>query len=174
MNNLIFPFQAPKPRKTTSSTSSKPVAHLKPKIYFSMLTDIFQLGPEDIPPELANLIRINREHQFMPIVQNDFLQTRRADLEEITKDSTKMSFSIKYKPMSIGKLRLLPHMQHAMLALKKLGFSNKDLDDIKGAFSDTNLYLLCGTMVVSIVHVSGGVYSLHGGFSMYLPISASV
>lgn len=119
-----------------------------------MLTDIFQLGPEDIPPELANLIRVNRDHQFMPILQNDFLQTRRVDLEEITPDTEKMSLTIYYKPMSIGKLRLILHMQHAMLALRKLGFSNKDLDDIKGAFSDTNLYLLCGTMIVSIIHVS--------------------
>lgn len=90
----------------------------------------------------------------MPIVQNDFLQTRLADLEEIKKDSETMALTIKYKPMGIGKLRLLLHMQHAMLSLKRLGFSNKDLDDIKGAFSDTNLYLLCGTIIVSSVHVS--------------------
>lgn len=119
-----------------------------------MLTDVFHVGPEDIPPELANLFRVNKDHQFMPIIQNDFLQTRLVDLEEIKKDSETMSLTVTYKPMSIGKLRLLLHMQHAMLSLKKLGFSNKDLDDIKGAFSDTNLFLLCATIIVSSIHVS--------------------
>lgn len=119
-----------------------------------MLTDLFQVGPQDIPPELANLFRVNREQQFMPIVQNDFLQTRLVDLQEITQETETMSLTVAYKPMGIGKLRLLLHMQHAMLALKRLGFSNKDLDDIKGAFSDTNLFLLCATIIVSSVHVS--------------------
>lgn len=89
----------------------------------------------------------------MPIVQNDFLQTRLADLEAVTKDKETMSLTITYKPMGIGKLRLLLHMQHAMLALKRMGFSTKDLDDIKGAFSDTNLFLLCATIIVSSVHL---------------------
>lgn len=111
------------------------------------------MGAEDIPPEMANLIRINRDHYFMPIVQNDFLQTRKADLEQIREDTEKMNLTLTYKPMGIGKLRLLLHMQHAMLSLKKLGFSNKDLDDIKGAFSDTNLYLLCATVIVSSIHL---------------------
>lgn len=136
------------------SNSDKPVAHFKPKIYFSMLTDLFLVGPEDVPPEMAKLFRINQEQQFLPIVQNDFLQTRLVDLVHITKDTKSLPLTVKYKPMGIGKMRLLLHMQHAMLSLKRLGFSTKDLDDIKGAFSDTNIYLLCGTIIVSSVHVS--------------------
>lgn len=129
------------------------MTHFKPKIYFSLLTDIFQVGPHDIPPELANLFRVNKDSKFMPILQNDFLQTRLADLEQVKQDSETMPLTVTYKPMSIGKLRLLLHMQHAMLALKRMGFSTKDLDDIKGAFSDTNLYLLCLTVIVSSVHL---------------------
>lgn len=152
---VIFqtPTKTTEKQPTSSARKTEPVTHFKPKIYFSMLTDVFQVGPEDIPPELANLFRVNRDHQFMPIVQNDFLQTRLADLVEITKETETVSLTVTYKPMGIGKLRLLLHMQHAMLALKRLGFTSKDLDDIKGAFSDTNLYLLCATIIVSSVHL---------------------
>lgn len=146
-------FQKSTDKKKSASSALKPVTHFKPKVQFSMLTDIFQIGPEDIPPEIANLFRVNRDHQFMPIVQNDFLQTRLADLQEITKDTEMMNLTVTYKPMGIGKLRLLLIMQHQMLTLKKLGFSPKDLDDIKGVFSDTNLYLLCATVIISSVHL---------------------
>lgn len=77
------------------------------------------------------------------------------DLEEITPESTKLPLTFNYSPISIGKLRLLLHVEHAMNSLKKFGFSNKDIDEVKGIFSDTNLYLLCGTIFIGSVHVSG-------------------
>ena len=34
-----------------------------------------------------------------------------------------------------------------------VGFTDDDLDDVKGIFTDTNLYLLCLTVIVTAVHV---------------------
>lgn len=118
------------------------------------MTDLFEMGSADIPQELAHQIRVNRLQEFMPILQNNFLEARLSELEEVTKDTDKLSLKVVYKPMSIGKLRLLLHVEQALKTLKKLGFSNKDVDDLKGVFSDTNLYLLCGTVIVGTIHVS--------------------
>lgn len=41
-----------------------------------------------------------------------------------------------------------------METMQTLGFSPKDLDEVKGIFSDTNIYLLAVTMLVASVHVS--------------------
>lgn len=76
------------------------------------------------------------------------------DLIEIKKNTTKLTLSFNYSPIGIGKLRLLLHVEHALKSLKQLGFSKKDVDEMKGIFSDTNVYLLCGTIFVGSIHVS--------------------
>lgn len=100
--------------------------------------------------------RLTKKNEFLPIVQNDFLKTRLIDLQEITKSSTKMTLTFHYTPIGIGKLRLLLHLEHALRALKQFSFSNKDIDEVKGIFSDTNIYLLCMTFAIGSVHVSDG------------------
>lgn len=69
-------------------------------------------------------------------------------------NTTKLSLTFNYSPISIGKLRLILHVEHAMKALKQFGFTKKDVDEVKGIFSEANLYLLCGTMLIASVHVS--------------------
>lgn len=98
--------------------------------------------------------RINNQNDILPIIQNDFLRTRLADLIELNENKTKMSLTFTYNPISIGKLRLLLHVEHALRSLKQFGFTRKDVDEVKGIFSDTNLYLLCGTMFIGSIHVS--------------------
>ena len=112
------------------------------------------MSQKDIPPELARLIRINRHDEFLPIVQTDFFLTRMKDLTEITKNSTEMILNFGYSPVGIGKLRLMLQIEHATKSMQLLGFSKKDIDEVKGIFSDTNVYLLCGTVFVGSIHVS--------------------
>lgn len=54
----------------------------------------------------------------------------------------------------MGKLRLILHVEHALQAMKGFGFTKKDVDEVKGIFSESNLYLLCGTMLIASVHVN--------------------
>lgn len=74
-------------------------------------------------------------------------------MEEVTKSTVSMPFTFHYTPVGIGKLRLLLHVEHALRSLRQMGFSKKDVDEIKGVFSDTNVYLLCGTIFIGTVHV---------------------
>lgn len=134
----------------------RPVTHFKTHIYVSILADYVSMSVADIPPELAQLIRVNRANEFLPILQNDFLKTRLADLTEVLPDAERqppLAFHFHYAPIGIGKLRLMLHVEQALHQLRKLGFAKKDVDEVKGIFSDTNVYLLCGTIFVGSIHV---------------------
>lgn len=97
--------------------------------------------------------RITKSGDILPIIQNNFLKTRLSDLIELNSNTTKMPLTFNYSPISIGKLRLILHVEHAMRSLKQFGFTKKDVDEVKGIFSEANLYLLCGTMLIASVHV---------------------
>lgn len=104
--------------------------------------------------------RITKDGDILPIIQNNFLKTRLSDLIELNSNTTKMPLTINYSPISIGKLRLILHVEHAMRSLKQFGFTKKDVDEVKGIFSEANLYLLCGTMLIASVHVINTVHNL--------------
>lgn len=127
----------------------------------------------DIPPELARLIRVSSKNEFLPIIQNDFLKTRLNDLERVTSNMSSFKFTFSYSPVNIGKLRLMLHVEHALGSLQQLGFQKKDVDEVKGIFSDTNVYLLCGTVFVGSIHVSSIDYYQIKGAVLYFIWSLS-
>ncbi|XP_048510209.1 cleft lip and palate transmembrane protein 1-like protein isoform X2 [Athalia rosae] len=131
----------------------KPVSHLKSQITFTMITDNIKLPAHSLPLELARDISITRDGMFLPIVNYDFLQTRHRDLMKILPDNETMNVTVFYTPISLGKLRLILHVEAAMQGLKSLGFSDKDVDEVKGIFADTNVYLLGGTIFIAAIHL---------------------
>ncbi|EDV92310.1 cleft lip and palate transmembrane protein 1-like protein [Drosophila grimshawi] len=138
---------------TTTTSASKPITHIRSNVYVTLLTDLFSLSQADVPPEMAQLIRVNRMQQILPILQTDSFNTRLKDLVAVRSNLTEFTFSFHYKPVGVGKLRLMLLMEHATQALLTIGFATKDIDEVKGIFSDTNVYLLCGTIFISSVHM---------------------
>ncbi|XP_055539153.1 lipid scramblase CLPTM1L isoform X2 [Wyeomyia smithii] len=130
-----------------------PVTHIRTKVFLNIMTEHFEMSAADVPPELATHIRVNYKNQFLPILLLDFLKTRQRDLEEVAPEMKNFTLELNYSPVGVGQLKLLAHVQHALQTLPQMGFSKKDLDEVKGIFSDTNLYLLCGTIFVGTVHI---------------------
>ncbi|KAH8374174.1 hypothetical protein KR200_006558 [Drosophila serrata] len=143
----------PAENKAKAKPSGRPSTHIRSNVYVTLLTDMFSVSQEDVPPELAPLIRVNRMQQILPILQTDTFNTRLKDLVPVTRNTTEFTFSFHYKPIGVGKLRLMLLMEHATQALLTIGFATKDIDEVKGVFSDTNVYLLCGTIFVSSIHM---------------------
>ncbi|XP_017052179.1 cleft lip and palate transmembrane protein 1-like protein [Drosophila ficusphila] len=140
--------------KTKKAPSSgRPSTHIRSNVYVTLLTDLFSVSQADVPPEFAPLIRVNRMQQILPILQTDTFNTRLKDLVPVTRNTTEFTFKFHYKPVGVGKLRLMLLMEHATQALLTIGFATKDIDEVKGIFSDTNVYLLCGTIFVSSIHM---------------------
>ncbi|XP_012272791.1 cleft lip and palate transmembrane protein 1-like protein [Orussus abietinus] len=139
--------------KTKKENVLKPIAHLKRRVTFTVMTDDIKLPAHNLPLELRNDIKVTPDGLFLPIVNYDFLQTKLSDLEQIKPVNHPMNVTVFYAPISLGKLRLVLHVEAAMQELKELGFSEKDIDEVKRIFAETNLYLLAGTVFIAATHI---------------------
>ncbi|KAH1002353.1 hypothetical protein HUJ04_008445 [Dendroctonus ponderosae] len=141
-------------KEEEAGKASKPVPHLKSRYAVYMCTEELHLPHNEIPHEIdaTRLLRLKPNGQFLPIAREDSLSQRIKDLTEITKSSTSMSFQYIYSPVSLGKIRFNLQMEGTLRAFVGLGFTEKDIDEVKSVFSDTNLYLLCATLAIGSIH----------------------
>ena len=108
----------------------------------------------EIPPEIFHLIRISpSKKSYLPIVFFNELAMRLKELDKINATDEEVKFEFEYSPISFGKLRLFSQFSQALGGLHGLGFTEKDTDEVKGIFADTNLVLLLVTFAVSAVHL---------------------
>uniref|UniRef100_A0A3Q2P5N5 Lipid scramblase CLPTM1L n=1 Tax=Fundulus heteroclitus TaxID=8078 RepID=A0A3Q2P5N5_FUNHE len=75
--------------------------------------------------------------------------------QEINSTSTELPLTVSYDSISLGRLRFWIHMQDAVYSLQQF-FTEKDADEIKGIFVDTNLYFLALTFFVAAFHFQNG------------------
>ncbi|XP_014211927.1 cleft lip and palate transmembrane protein 1-like protein [Copidosoma floridanum] len=151
--NLVGKEESSKSSKKREIVANQPISHLKSKITFTIMTDDIELPLNHIPLELLRILKTTPDKTFLPLLTGNFLHTKNKDLIKILPTSHNLNMTITYNPISYGKLRLILHLEAAMMDLKKIGFTDKDTDEVKSIFADTNLYLLAGTIVVSGMHL---------------------
>lgn len=101
-----------------------------------------------------NVVYRLRSGKFLPIIQHNVLKSRMSQLQLLNGSTTEVNVTVNVAPTSYGSLRLALHVRLALQQLHSLGFSEKDVDDVKGIFADTNLYLLSATVLIASCHVS--------------------
>lgn len=139
-------------KKILSDLKTK--THIKSKVFVTVMTDRASMSPQDVAPELARMVRVSRKHEFLPMIQSNVLKERFTYLVEVNKNVTEIELEFNYSPASVGKFRLIAHIENAMSQLTTLGFAPKDVDEVKEIFAEANLYLLCGTLFIGSIHVS--------------------
>ncbi|KAL7015481.1 hypothetical protein ACKWTF_016474 [Chironomus riparius] len=154
--NLLEDNEAEKKSKNLKNAAKnlKPKTHIKSKVFLTMLTEAASLSPQDVQntPELARMTRMTKTNEFLPMVQSNILKERAVYMLEVTKNITEIDLEFNYSPASVGKFRLIAHIDNAMKQLTGLGFSSKDIDEVKEIFAEANLYLLLGTVFIGSIH----------------------
>merc|ERR1719391_1272224 len=119
------------------------------------MTDSVKLPRKEIPGEIYPLVRLRSDdkNKYLPIVWVDELSQRLHDQVRVNSTDTEGDVEILFRPISWGKLRIFLTFSSSLHSMKGLGFTEKDTDEVKGIFADSNMALLAVTFVVSTVHL---------------------
>uniref|UniRef100_A0AAF5Q379 Lipid scramblase CLPTM1L n=2 Tax=Wuchereria bancrofti TaxID=6293 RepID=A0AAF5Q379_WUCBA len=133
-----------------------PVTHFRSKLPLTIVAESPKFDLRALPGEIYHHMQFfHKEGQtyYWPIFYIDELSFLTKDLIQIEPEQKSVVMRIQYRPISIGKLRLLITAQASLAQLKRMGFSDKDVDEVKGIFVDTNFYFLAVTMFVAALHM---------------------
>ncbi|XP_037655003.1 cleft lip and palate transmembrane protein 1-like protein isoform X2 [Choloepus didactylus] len=134
----------------------EPVSHWRPRLTLNVMVDNFVFDGASLPADVhryMKMIQLGKTVHYLPILFIDQLSSRVKDLMVISHSTTELPLTVSYDRISLGKLRFWIHMQDAVLSLQQFGFSEKDADEVKGIFVDTNLYFLALTFFVAAFHL---------------------
>lgn len=133
---------------------SRPVTHIRSRMVLSVMTDQLKMDTRQVPGEIAQTMQLTKDRQhYLPILYVDELTMRSRDLVMVNSTDKTADFTLIYRPISFGKLRLFLQFTSALGSMQGMGFTEKDTDEVKGIFADTNLVLLLVTFGVSAVHL---------------------
>lgn len=64
-----------------------------------------------------------------------------------------LPLKLSYAPMSLERWLLMSTMEQSLSDQKQIGFTDKDIDDVRRLISDTSVYLLGITILASLLHL---------------------
>uniref|UniRef100_A0A914EDK8 Lipid scramblase CLPTM1L n=1 Tax=Acrobeloides nanus TaxID=290746 RepID=A0A914EDK8_9BILA len=154
----------------TKPTTDKPVTHFRSILPLSIVADPLKFDARQVPAEVNHLLRVytnKGKRYYYPIFHIDEMNYRIKDLIQVKSDTKTMDLKILYRPISIGKMRLLVTTQLSLEQFREFGFTEKDFDEIKGIFTDTNFYFLALTVFVAAVHLLLDILSFKNDISFW-------
>uniref|UniRef100_A0A8C7Y3R3 Lipid scramblase CLPTM1L n=1 Tax=Oryzias sinensis TaxID=183150 RepID=A0A8C7Y3R3_9TELE len=144
------------PKGKATSSPDRPVSHWRSRLTLNIVSDHFLFDRGHLPSDVHRYLRVfqnGKKMVYLPLLFVDELSNRVKDLLEINGTSTELPLAVSYDSISLGRLRFWIHMQDAVYSLQQFGFTEKDADEIKGIFVDTNLYFLALTFFVAAFHL---------------------
>ncbi|XP_060753257.1 lipid scramblase CLPTM1L isoform X2 [Tachysurus vachellii] len=157
--SLITGQELPQQEQRTpggNGEADRPVSHWRSRLTLNIVAENFMFDREAIPSDVHRYMRVfqsGKKFVYLPLLFIDELSNRVKDLVEINSSTTELPLTISYDTITLGKLRFWIHMQDAVYSLQQFGFTEKDADEIKGIFVDTNLYFLALTFFVAAFHL---------------------
>ncbi|KAH7642102.1 Cleft lip and palate associated transmembrane protein 1 [Dermatophagoides farinae] len=141
--------------KTTQSTkdSKRPVTHWRSKVIVNGLQGPFSLFKSALPYEMLYLFQLDSKDRYLPIIVISDARQRLLDLQQLPKENkppVNMPLEVIYEPLPMGRLRLSLLIEKAFETMKKMGFGEREIEDAKGIFFETNgSFLLLTILIVS-------------------------
>uniref|UniRef100_A0A914RGR3 Lipid scramblase CLPTM1L n=1 Tax=Parascaris equorum TaxID=6256 RepID=A0A914RGR3_PAREQ len=132
--------------------SSTPVTHFRSVLPLTIVAESPKLSARAVPQEIFSELEAFHKGLFS-IFFALFSRGAHLLMLQIRPEQKNVLLKIHYRPISIGKLRVLISTLASLSQLRQLGFTEKDVDEVKGVFVDTNFYFLAVTIFVAALHM---------------------
>ncbi|XP_041375751.1 cleft lip and palate transmembrane protein 1-like protein [Gigantopelta aegis] len=139
--------------KQARPATDKMISHWRYKVSINVMDELIAFERTAIPGEVFRYLRVSPDGNYLPMVFIDEMAFRMRDLLPINTSAEQLPLTITYSPISVGKLRMWTNFLESFKMLQNLGFTEKDTDEIKGIFADTNFYFLLLTFAVAAFHL---------------------
>ncbi|CAB1334753.1 unnamed protein product, partial [Coregonus sp. 'balchen'] len=140
---------------TAPRVVDRPISHWRSRLTLNMMSEDFTFNRGTLPSDVRRYMRVFQDENrmvYLPFLHIDELSVRVKDMMEINGSTTKLPLTISYEGLSLRQFRFWIHMQDVMFSLKHFGFTEVNIDEIKGVLVDNNLYLLALTTLVTAFH----------------------
>ena len=141
-------------KQRISLPSSTVISYWKPEVAIRLVNDHSIYPSEFIPQAIAeNSFRVNNRMVYKPAVHVDEIGLTSDKYIPLNDSVDSLPLKISFAPMSLQRWLLMREMEESIASQASLGFSDKDIDDVRRLISDTSIYLLAITMIASLLHL---------------------
>ncbi|UMM16533.1 hypothetical protein L5515_013502 [Caenorhabditis briggsae] len=128
-------------------------AHFRTVLPVRIVSESSRFVKTKVSGELADFLTVQRQDQYLPIMFVDEMSMRSKHLFELADFQKSVNLTINYEPTSVAKLLLLTSTARSTQQLMRHGFKDKDIDELRGLFTETSIVLLMITFFVSTLHL---------------------
>lgn len=134
--------------------SSTIISYWKPEVAIKLVQDDSVYPSDYVPHAIAsNIVRVGGRIFYRPAIHADEIGLTSEKYIPLNGSVTALPLKISYAPMSLQRWLLMREMEESISSQASLGFSDKDIDDVRRLISDTSIYLLAITMFASLLHL---------------------
>ncbi|XP_030638593.1 cleft lip and palate transmembrane protein 1-like protein [Chanos chanos] len=151
-------------------TDQRLVSYWRSHITLNIMTQEFTFNGAAIPSDLRRYMKVveeGKKKMYLPLLLVDEIGSRMKDLIELNSTTREVPLTISYDSITLRKFRLWIHIQALIYSLKHFGFSDRNVDEIKGMFVESGLHILALSILVPAFHLSFEVFTFKNDISFW-------
>ncbi|XP_062393834.1 lipid scramblase CLPTM1L-like isoform X1 [Sardina pilchardus] len=157
------------PQPAPGSVPTAPVSHWHSRLSLSIMAE-FSFSKGGVPSDVRRYLKVveeGKKKMYLPLMVVDELQIRMRDFIEINESTAEVHLTVNYENISLRKFRLRSHLRDVIYSLKQFGFTEHQVDEIKGVITDTNGYVLAFTIFAAILNLLFEFLAIKNDFSFW-------
>lgn len=146
-------------RNNAAMLSNTIISYWKPEIAVRLVTD-FSIYPINYIPNYISQNTVidkdnngNKQLEYKPPIHSDEIGLTSDKYIPLNASLSWLPLKVSYAPMSLQRYQLMQNMEESLQQQVGIGFSEKDVDDVRRLISDTSIYLLTATLIASLLHL---------------------